>query len=135
MDGPQATSPSRWVARGAAPLPPDGCPRNLREGLEDLRGGLEDLRRGLEDLREGLEDLRGGLEDLLPGLEDFRRGLEDLRGGLEDLRQGLEDLCVSFENARKFGIKILARRARVLIPNFRCHILRLIVAQGIDTRI
>ncbi len=39
------------------------------------------------------------------------------------------------ENTRKFGIKILARRARILIPNFRRHILRLIAAQGIDTRI
>ena len=32
------------------------------------------------------------------------------------------------EKTTKFGLKILARRARILIPNFRCHILRLIVA-------
>ena len=54
--------------------------------------------------------------------------MEDLRGGLEDLRRGLEDLRVGFENTRKFGIKILARRARILIPNFRRPILRLIAA-------
>ena len=36
---------------------------------------------------------------------------------------------------RKFGMKILARRARIFIPNFRRHILRLIAAEGIDTRI
>ena len=53
---------------------------------------------------------------------------QGLRGRLEDLRRGLEDLRVGFENTRKFGIKILARRARILIPNFRRHILRLIVA-------
>ena len=49
--------------------------------------------------------LRGGLDDL-------RRGLKDLRGSLESLRTG-------FENMRKLGINIC----------------RLIVAQGIVTRI
>ena len=35
---------------------------------------------------------------------------------------------VGGRETRKFGIKILARRARILIPNFRRHILRLIAA-------
>ena len=48
--------------------------------------------------------------------------------GLANLRRALEYLRVGFENTRKFGIKILARRARILIPNFRRRILRLIAA-------
>ena len=39
------------------------------------------------------------------------------------------------KKTRKFGIKILARRARTSIPNFRRHIFRLIAHYGIKTRI
>ena len=39
------------------------------------------------------------------------------------------------KRTRKFGIEILGRRARISIPNFQRHILRLIAAKGIDKRI
>ena len=70
--------------------------------------------------------LRGSLPPAPP------RPLPRVRGGF--FFAGVWGRAPGAKKTRKFGIKILARRARILIPNFRRHILRLIAAYGIDTR-
>ena len=50
------------------------------------------------------------------------------------VRGGMGECPRSKKQTRKFGIKILARKARICIPNFRRRILRLTAAWAKNTR-